>query len=120
MSVRAPGARAGFVRADVRELPLSGFDAIFVDPARRDSQRRLAPGQYRPPTDWCLRLRDAAPPGTRPGAVSQPHPVVHHATNGARSAWALLRPASTGSLGAWPPHATRTRTPPTRRRTARS
>src|ERR1022692_4514171 len=60
-SVCAPGSEAGFARADVRELPLAGFDAVFIDPARRDGQRRLPPGQYQPPLDWCLRLAGIIP-----------------------------------------------------------
>jgi SAM-dependent methyltransferase len=50
--------RAAFVCADVRAFPLSGtgIDAVFIDPARRDGQRRLPPGQYQPPLGWCLEL----------------------------------------------------------------
>ena len=33
-----PSSRVGFVCADVRELPLAGFDAVFIDPARRDER----------------------------------------------------------------------------------
>src|SRR5579859_2661138 len=47
LSVCAPGARAEVVCADVTRLPLGGVDAVFVDPARREGQRRLAPGRYR-------------------------------------------------------------------------
>jgi SAM-dependent methyltransferase len=50
--------RAAFVCADVRAFPPSGtgIDAVFIDPARRDGQRRLPPGQYQPPLGWCLEL----------------------------------------------------------------
>ncbi len=61
VSVCAPGARVAVVRADVTELPPGGFDAVFVDPARRDGQRRLGAGQYRPPLPWCLRLTGQVP-----------------------------------------------------------
>src|SRR6266567_2551845 len=76
VSVCAPGARVAVVRADVTELPPGGFDAVFVDPARRDGQRRLGAGQYRPPLPWCLRLTGQVPrvgikaaPGIRRGLV---------------------------------------------------
>lgn len=61
VSVCASTARVGFVCADVRQLPLRGIDAAFIDPARRDGQRRLPSGQYRPPLDWCLRLAGTVP-----------------------------------------------------------
>ncbi|HYS31558.1 MAG TPA: class I SAM-dependent methyltransferase [Streptosporangiaceae bacterium] len=61
VSVCAPGARVAVVRADVTEFPPGGFDAVFVDPARRDGQRRLGAGQYRPPLPWCLRLTGQVP-----------------------------------------------------------
>jgi SAM-dependent methyltransferase len=61
VGVCAPGAQVGLVCADVRELPLTGFDAIFIDPARRDHQRRLPAGHYQPPLDWCLRLTQVVP-----------------------------------------------------------
>jgi SAM-dependent methyltransferase len=60
-AVCAPGASAGFVCADVTRLPLGGLDAVFVDPARRQAQRRLAAGQYLPSLEWCLRLAGRIP-----------------------------------------------------------
>jgi SAM-dependent methyltransferase len=61
VSVYAPGAAAGFVRADVRQLRLPMVDAVFIDPARRDGQRRLPHGQYQPALAWCLRLTEVTP-----------------------------------------------------------
>ena len=61
VAVCAPSARAGFICADVRQLSLSGLDAVFIDPARRDGQGRLPSGRYQPPLSWCLRLADAVP-----------------------------------------------------------
>ncbi|MBO0849478.1 MAG: class I SAM-dependent methyltransferase [Pseudonocardia sp.] len=43
-------------RADVRDVDLSGVDAVFVDPARRAGGRRLRTGDSEPPLDWCLAL----------------------------------------------------------------
>jgi SAM-dependent methyltransferase len=57
--VCAPGAPAAFICADVTRLPLRGVDAVFIDPARRQGQRRLPAGQSRPALQWCLSLTDA-------------------------------------------------------------
>ncbi len=54
-------ARVGYVRADVRDVRLTGFDAVFIDPARRDKRGRLPAGAYQPPLDWCLALADVVP-----------------------------------------------------------
>src|SRR5580693_8570088 len=48
--------RLATVRADVRDLPLSGVHAAFIDPARRAGGRRLAAGRSEPPLGWCLGL----------------------------------------------------------------
>lgn len=61
VSVYQPSRRAGFARADVRELRLSGLDAVFIDPARRAGQRRLPAGQYLPVLGWCVRLAESVP-----------------------------------------------------------
>lgn len=61
VSVCAPSRRAAFACADVREFGLAGIEAVFIDPARREGQRRLPTGQYVPPLGWCLRLRETVP-----------------------------------------------------------
>ncbi len=61
VSVCAPTARVAVVRADVTQLALGGFDAVFIDPARREGQRRLGAGQCRPALEWCLRLIGTVP-----------------------------------------------------------
>jgi hypothetical protein len=48
--------RLAVVRADVRDLPLPGVRAVFIDPARRSGGRRLAAGRSEPPLGWCLDL----------------------------------------------------------------
>lgn len=60
-AVCAPAAQVRVVCADVQELRPTGIDAVFVDPARRDSGRRLPAGRYRPPLDWCLQLAEKIP-----------------------------------------------------------
>lgn len=67
--VCATSARASFACADVRTVSLTGIDAVFIDPARRHGQRRLPPGAYQPPLDWCLRL---AGPVQRVGIKAAP------------------------------------------------
>ena len=55
---------AGQVRTwagDVRDAPLDGCAAVFIDPARRDGGRRMAPGASEPPLDWCLSLAERVP-----------------------------------------------------------
>ena len=71
-------------------LPLGGFDAVFIDPARRDGRRRLPPGQYRPPLDWCLRL-----------AATVPRVGIKAAPGHARASWCRPdgRPSSWRSAG---------------------
>jgi THUMP domain-containing protein len=60
------GARA--LVADVRDVPLTDFDAVFIDPARRADARGGAatPGRFRagvsePPLDWCVELTGRVP-----------------------------------------------------------
>ena len=50
------GDRLATVRADVRNLALSGVHAAFIDPARRAGGRRLPAGRSEPPLGWCLDL----------------------------------------------------------------
>jgi SAM-dependent methyltransferase len=52
--------------ADVRDLVLNAgrspaVDAVYIDPARRASGRRLRPGDSQPPLDWCLGLAGQVP-----------------------------------------------------------
>jgi SAM-dependent methyltransferase len=57
-NARVYGVAGGLaaVRADVRDLALSGVHAAFIDPARRAGGRRLAAGRSEPPLGWCLDL----------------------------------------------------------------
>jgi SAM-dependent methyltransferase len=47
--------------ADVRDFRVSGLDAVFIDPARRDSARRFRAGDCEPPLDWCFSLAGTVP-----------------------------------------------------------
>jgi predicted RNA methylase len=42
--------------ADVRDVRLDGIGAVFVDPARRSSDRRFAAGASEPSLGWCFLL----------------------------------------------------------------
>ena len=59
------------VVSDVRDVPLAGIDAVFIDPARRSGPgtasaatgspgpaRRYKPGTSEPPLDWCTALAE--------------------------------------------------------------
>ncbi len=48
--------RVTFREADVREVDLSGYDGVFIDPARRTGQDRLVTGQSEPPLEWSVEL----------------------------------------------------------------
>ena len=47
------------VRGDVTCFAVPAGAAVFVDPARRAGQRRLAAGQSSPPLSWCVGLASA-------------------------------------------------------------
>ena len=46
------------VHADVRDVDLSGIDAVFIDPARRALGRRMRAGDSEPPLSWSTSLVD--------------------------------------------------------------
>jgi hypothetical protein len=56
--------RVTAVVADVRDVPLAGIDAVFIDPARRSGPgaapasgaHRFRAGTSEPPLDWCVAL----------------------------------------------------------------
>lgn len=54
-------ARVRACVADVRGLPLTGIDAVFIDPARRAGTRRFPAGVSQPPLGWCLSLPGRIP-----------------------------------------------------------
>ncbi|MGH3492523.1 MAG: THUMP-like domain-containing protein [Sciscionella sp.] len=62
--------------ADVREVDLSGFDAVFIDPARRSASGRKRVGASEPPLDWCLDLHRSVDRVAIKAAPGLPHDVV--------------------------------------------
>jgi hypothetical protein len=59
--VYAPEAEIDARRADVRDVDLTGVQAVFVDPARRSGTRRFAAGVGEPPLEWCFGLVERVP-----------------------------------------------------------
>jgi hypothetical protein len=65
-AVYGRAAHVTAVVADVRDVPLAGLGAVFIDPARRsgpgtasaDTARRFRAGLSEPPLDWCAALTE--------------------------------------------------------------
>jgi hypothetical protein len=52
------GAAVTGLMADVQEVDLTGIDAVYIDPARREGDRRLGSSLTEPPLDWCFGLAE--------------------------------------------------------------
>ncbi len=46
---------------DVRNVDLTGLDAVFIDPARRTAAGRMGPNVSEPPLDWSVALAEQIP-----------------------------------------------------------
>ncbi|WP_436786418.1 class I SAM-dependent methyltransferase [Yinghuangia sp. YIM S10712] len=67
--------------ADVREVELTGFDAVFVDPARRTARGRVFdPEAYSPPLSFVETLTARVPCGAAKVAPGIPHEAVPEGT----------------------------------------
>ncbi|MFM9588924.1 THUMP-like domain-containing protein [Streptomyces scabiei] len=64
--------------ADVTEVDTAGFDAVFVDPARRSSARGriFDPESYSPPLSWAVAAALKAPLGALKIAPGIPHEAI--------------------------------------------
>jgi hypothetical protein len=70
---------------DVAEVDLSGFDAVFVDPARRGGRGRIFdPEAYSPPLSWAVGAARQAPFAALKVAPGIPHEAV---PEGAEAEW---------------------------------
>nr|WP_246042766.1 class I SAM-dependent methyltransferase [Streptomyces globosus] len=70
---------------DVAAVDTSGYDAVFVDPARRGGRGRVFdPEAYSPPLSWAARAAAAAPCGAVKIAPGIPHEAV---PAGAEAEW---------------------------------
>ena len=67
--INGVGAGVEPVCADVRDVPLHGIAAAFVDPARRAGGRRFQTGASEPSLEWCF---DLAARGTALGIKAAP------------------------------------------------
>ena len=62
---------------DVAEAELDGFDAVFVDPARRGGSRRIFdPEAYSPPLSWAVTAARRTPYAALKVAPGIPHSAV--------------------------------------------
>ena len=62
---------------EVSEVDLDGFDAVFVDPARRGGARRIFdPEAYSPPLSWAVGAARQAPYAALKVAPGIPHDAV--------------------------------------------
>lgn len=63
--------------ADVTEVDVSGYEAVFVDPARRGGRGRIFdPEAYSPPLSWAVHAALAAPVAALKVAPGIPHEAV--------------------------------------------
>ncbi|MFF8830566.1 SAM-dependent methyltransferase [Streptomyces sp. NPDC015131] len=63
--------------ADVTEVDTSGYDAVFVDPARRGGRGRIFdPEAYSPPLSWAVEAARRAPVAALKIAPGIPHETV--------------------------------------------
>ncbi|MEU6348969.1 methyltransferase domain-containing protein [Streptomyces sp. NPDC047072] len=63
--------------ADVTEVDTAGFDAVFVDPARRGGRGRIFdPEAYSPPLSWAVRAALKSPHAALKVAPGIPHEAV--------------------------------------------
>ncbi|MFJ7076080.1 methyltransferase domain-containing protein [Streptomyces sp. NPDC098781] len=63
--------------ADVTEVDTSGYDAVFVDPARRGGRGRIFdPEAYSPPLSWAVEAARTAPRAALKIAPGIPHEAI--------------------------------------------
>jgi SAM-dependent methyltransferase len=63
--------------ADVMEVSTAGYDAVFVDPARRGGRGRIFdPEAYSPPLSWAVEAARTAPHAALKVAPGIPHDAV--------------------------------------------
>ncbi|MBD0839156.1 THUMP-like domain-containing protein [Streptomyces sp. TRM68416] len=72
--------------ADVTEVDTAGYDAVFVDPARRSSKRGriFDPEAYSPPLSWAVGAASKAPHAALKIAPGIPHEAI---PAGAEAEW---------------------------------
>ena len=68
-AVNGVSANVTSICADVRDISLADIPAVFIDPARRNADRRFRAGASDPPLDWCWSLAER---GTSVGVKAAP------------------------------------------------
>ncbi|GAA1160189.1 SAM-dependent methyltransferase [Kitasatospora gansuensis] len=72
-------------QADVTEVDVTGYDAVFTDPARRTARGRVFdPEAYSPPLSWAIEAARRTPYGALKVAPGIPHALV---PDGAEAEW---------------------------------
>lgn len=74
--VIAPAQEVTPLLADVRDIPVSPDDAIFIDPARRDTRGRKGGYASEPPLDWSIALAERSTAVGIKAAPGIPHALV--------------------------------------------
>lgn len=58
VAITAPDQELATIEADVRDVDLTPYDAVFIDPARRSASGRLDGIASEPPLEWAISLAD--------------------------------------------------------------
>lgn len=93
----APFPSVTVTQGSIEETDLSGADALWLDPARRDSSsKRLSPEKWSPPLNWALEVARTMPTGIKlaPGLDHQ------HIPPGGEAQWVSYR-GSVAELVYW-------------------
>jgi hypothetical protein len=75
-AVIAPDQAVSSVLDDVRDVSIHSGDAVFIDPARRDTRGRMGGYTSEPPLEWSLALADRASALGIKAAPGIPHDLV--------------------------------------------
>lgn len=74
--VEAPDRPVRAVRDDVRNVRIDPGDAVFIDPARRDTRGRMGGYASEPPLEWVVALAERAASVGVKAAPGIPHQLV--------------------------------------------
>ncbi|MDE2591633.1 MAG: SAM-dependent methyltransferase [Actinomycetales bacterium] len=104
----APFANASVELADVTKLDLSGFEALFFDPARRELQgaararaiRKFDPAEFSPNFDWVVQQAQNRPTGIKLGP-GHPHEGIPEASGAPIEAQWVSVAGDLVELGLW-------------------
>ncbi len=72
----APECEPRLIQANVRQVDLTAFEGVFIDPARRSTSGRFGGMDSEPPLEWALGLTDHVPAVGIKTAPGIPHDLV--------------------------------------------